>query len=364
MRARRATDWERQTKERQCTVIVAELSSVHFAPTNTTGAFLRSVERAFYDSLHKGAQLDAKAEDTAQDDPAFAPTFARAPSLEMLSDEHARAVAAVLGTERVPRLFKSEAVRVAQLLDKWAAAGRMDAACAPSSGGRRHARQSRARQSDRGYSIRPVAVMRSAPPQMFPVIGEFSSLASRSTKVPNAAYNPFRTRQCVCQPLHPLIAEANVMGQLRRFVLHHIQEEVPAGAQSSPRTNQSSTAPRYRHLQFCDHYGALAFARANNGTDGSVGSTNLSHGFVGTYVGCHNVGGKESVTCASSMEKRSELMRTGRAPPLSAAEQAFVKAGADDFCDCTHSGFNPYKLGVLASALADSVERGLEAAGR
>ena len=264
----------------------------------------------------------------------------------MLSDRHAHIVSHILSQDRVPALWIAQVRIVTQLLDKWA--GDAEAAAVGTSlhdGPKARGPLPRPMSRTTRLSgcpparVRRVAIIRSPTPQLFPVIGEFTLLASRPTNTPRATYTPFSMRECACQPLHPMIARANVLGQMSSYLQAALANASAAGAS---------------RVQFADHYSALAYAR-----DG-VSAQLSRHGFPGSFVGCHNVGaGACKAACTSSLGTRIELERSHRVPPLSATERKFAAARADNFCDCTHSAMNPYRVGLLASVLADSVGRGL-----
>ncbi|KAJ1634936.1 hypothetical protein T492DRAFT_864272 [Pavlovales sp. CCMP2436] len=105
-------------------------------------------------------------------------------------------------------------------------------------------------------------------------------------------------------------------GQMcRHMAAYFAQSHSPSGGVAPPSTNTATKTSPAR-VRFADTYSPLAFAPEKE--------------FSRTNVGCHNTGAR-------------------------GGQRAFAKAGADDFCDCTHSGFNPYKLGLVAGVLADAV---------
>ncbi|KAJ1634948.1 hypothetical protein T492DRAFT_864296 [Pavlovales sp. CCMP2436] len=105
-------------------------------------------------------------------------------------------------------------------------------------------------------------------------------------------------------------------GQMcRHMAAYFAQSHSPSGGVAPPSTNTATKTSPAR-VRFADTYSPLAFAPEKE--------------FSRTNVGCHNTGAREG-------------------------QRAFAKAGADNFCDCTHSGFNPYKLGLVAGVLADAV---------
>mmetsp|Transcript_24453 Transcript_24453/g.56614 ORF Transcript_24453/g.56614 Transcript_24453/m.56614 type:complete len:557 (+) Transcript_24453:3-1673(+) len=297
----RAASWSNLLTDRGCTTAIVEPASTHWAQLETSPAFLAELNSTVHAALANCSRAGACA--SAEQD-------ADALAFRPMADDRAAIIARVLAQNRVPRLWKEEVRRLAETLDTWAAA-------AP---GR-------------------VAILRASVPQTFAVTGEFTELTKRPTRAPGRTYTHFSTRRCTCQELHPAIAHSNVLGQMcRHMAAYFAQSHSPSGGVAPPSTNTATKTSPAR-VRFADTYSPLAFAPEKE--------------FSRTNVGCHNTGARGVSGCMSSLAYRHRVRPS--APPLTEGQRAFAKAGADDFCDCTHSGFNPYKLGLVAGVLADAV---------
>jgi hypothetical protein len=282
-RGQRAVAWKARIARAGCTTTVAEPAAFHHAAAVMTSPLLVNFTREVRQLVEARLPRGSLALARHLDD---------VRRFKPLDEGTAREVAAVMERyDRVPASYRADVLDVAATLARWASG-------AP---GR-------------------TAILRSPAPQMFPVTGEFTSLTLRSGRSPLKQWSAFATAQCGCQRLRPKIAHNTVLAQMARFV-------------RTVLASNTSFAP----VRFHDTYSALAY---DHGL-----------GYEGSYIGCFNVAGTQGCAgCAAGLrDSAGSHFRDALAnvPPPTEREGAFIAAQADDFCDCSHVGFSPYRLATM-----------------
>jgi hypothetical protein len=284
-RATRANAWQRALTTARCTTVVVEPAAAHHAGV----AMREPVHGRLATALREA--IDARIARGALN---LSRHLADVRSFRSLDHATATEVAHVMAShgDRVPAAYKRDALAIAVVLASWAR----------SAPGR-------------------TAIIRSPSPQMFPITGEFTKLTRRSATYPLKAWTPFATARCGCPRLHPAIARNTIFAQMARFL---------RGALGA---NASFAALRYHdtYAEFA-YDPALAYERA--------------------FVGCFNgAGTRGAAACAAGLADRDGQRLRGALrglPPPTGIERRFLADRSDDFCDCTHVGFSPYRLAVVA----------------
>lgn len=285
VRAVRANAWQRAISSVKCTLVIVEPAAAHHA-ANLLGGKPHAV---FAMELREAISSRVKSGlfDLARhldDVSAFKP----------LDQETANEVASVMSRhgDRVPPSYKRDVLTIADVLARWARGAR----------GR-------------------TAIMRSPSPQMFPITGEFTRLTLRSGEYPLKEWTPFATARCGCQRLDPAIAGNTIYAQMERYL-------------RSALSSNSSFAP----VRYHDTYSALAY--------------DYGLQYERSFIGCFNTGGTPgAAACTAGLNDEASRRfhdSLWRVPAPTRKEKGFIVDGSDDFCDCTHVGFCPYRLASMA----------------